>query len=45
MLLNDGTAPAGSLIEAEISEAHPYDLVGRVVRIHRPGPGALGILA
>jgi ribosomal protein S12 methylthiotransferase len=42
LLLNDGTAPAGSLIEAEISEAHPYDLVGRVVRIHHPGGAGVG---
>jgi ribosomal protein S12 methylthiotransferase len=33
LLINDGTAPAGSLIEAELTEAHPYDLVGRVVRV------------
>jgi ribosomal protein S12 methylthiotransferase len=37
LLINDGTAAAGSLIEAEITEAHPYDLVGRVVRVvHAP---------
>lgn len=37
LLINDGTAPAGSLIEAEITEAHPYDLVGKMVRVIRPG--------
>jgi ribosomal protein S12 methylthiotransferase len=35
LLLNDGNAPPGSLIEAEITEAHPYDLVGRVVKVSR----------
>jgi ribosomal protein S12 methylthiotransferase len=33
LLINDGVAPSGALIEAEITEAHPYDLVGRVVRV------------
>jgi len=37
LLINDGTAPAGSLVEAEITEAHPYDLVGKIVRMVRPG--------
>jgi ribosomal protein S12 methylthiotransferase len=36
LLINDGVAPAGSLIETEVTEAHPYDVVGRVVRIVRP---------
>ena len=35
LLINDGVASAGSLIEAEITEAHPYDVVGRVVRVIR----------
>ena len=35
LLINDGVAGAGSLIEAEITEAHPYDVVGRVVRVIR----------
>ena len=35
LLINDGVATAGSLIEAEITEAHPYDVVGRVVRVVR----------
>ncbi len=35
LLINDGVAAAGSLIEAEITEAHPYDLVGKVVRVVR----------
>jgi len=33
LLINDGTAPAGSLVEVEITEAHPYDLVGRLVAV------------
>lgn len=35
LLINDGTAAPGSLIEAEITEAHPYDVVGRLVRVTR----------
>lgn len=37
LLINDGTAPAGSLVEVEITDAHPYDLVGGIFRIIRPG--------
>jgi ribosomal protein S12 methylthiotransferase len=37
LLINDGTASAGSLVEVEISDAHPYDLVGGIVRVLRPG--------
>ncbi len=37
LLINDGTAPAGSLVEVEITEAHPYDVVGSVVSVTRPG--------
>jgi ribosomal protein S12 methylthiotransferase len=33
LLINDGTAPAGSLVEVEITEAHPYDLVGRLAAV------------
>ena len=33
LLINDGTAPAGSLVEVEITDAHPYDLVGRLVAV------------
>jgi ribosomal protein S12 methylthiotransferase len=29
--INDGIASAGEFAEVEITEAHPYDLVGRVV--------------
>jgi ribosomal protein S12 methylthiotransferase len=35
LLINDGSAPAGSLVEVEITEAHPYDLVGRMVAMTR----------
>jgi ribosomal protein S12 methylthiotransferase len=31
VLINDGLAPAGSFARVEITEAHPYDLVGRVL--------------
>jgi ribosomal protein S12 methylthiotransferase len=37
LLINDGTATAGSLVEVEITDAHPYDLVGRIVRVIEPG--------
>ncbi len=33
LIINDGSAPAGSLVEAEITEAHPYDIIGRIVRV------------
>ena len=32
LLINDGAAPPGTIVNVEITEAHPYDLVGRVVR-------------
>ena len=39
LLINDGVAAPGALIEAEITEAHPYDVVGRLVRvIEEPAP-------
>jgi ribosomal protein S12 methylthiotransferase len=31
VILNDGTAEAGQFVTVEVTEAHPYDLVGRVV--------------
>ncbi len=37
LLINDGAAPPGSLVEVEITDAHPYDLVGRLVRVLIPG--------
>jgi len=40
LLINDGVAQSGSIIEAEITEAHPYDVVGRVVRVvQKPSDG------
>lgn len=37
LLINEGAARAGSLVEVEIVEAHPYDLVGRVRSVLREG--------
>jgi ribosomal protein S12 methylthiotransferase len=37
LLINDGTAPPGSIVDVEVTEAHPYDVVGRVVNIVSPG--------
>ena len=31
VILNDGTAEPGSFVTAEVTEAHPYDLVARIV--------------
>ena len=31
VIINDGSAEAGTFVTVEITEAHPYDLVGRVV--------------
>ena len=31
ILINDGTAPAGSFVTCEVTEAHPYDLVAKIV--------------
>jgi ribosomal protein S12 methylthiotransferase len=36
LLINDGVAEPGSMIDAEITEAHPYDVVGRIIRVVRP---------
>jgi ribosomal protein S12 methylthiotransferase len=36
VLLNDGTAPAGTLVEVEITEAFADDLVGHIVGASRP---------
>jgi ribosomal protein S12 methylthiotransferase len=37
LLINDGTAAAGSLVRVEISDAFPYDVVGRIVDVIREG--------
>jgi ribosomal protein S12 methylthiotransferase len=43
LLINEGVAPSGSLVEVEITDAHPYDLVGRVVsRVAAPGHAGPG---
>ena len=34
LLINDGLAPAGEMVEVEITEAYPDDLVGRIVGPH-----------
>lgn len=34
VLINDGLAPAGSIVEVEITDAYPSDLVGRIVGPH-----------
>ena len=31
VLINDGEAQPGQFVDVELTEAHPYDLVGRVV--------------
>lgn len=31
VILNDGSAPVGSFVTAEVTEGHPYDLVARIV--------------
>ncbi len=43
LLINDGTAPAGSLVEVKITEAHPYDLVGTMTRIIDGAPERVGL--
>ncbi len=37
VLINEGTAERGTFVNVEITEAHPYDLVGRIVA-SSPGP-------
>ncbi|HRC86023.1 MAG TPA: 30S ribosomal protein S12 methylthiotransferase RimO, partial [Thermoanaerobaculia bacterium] len=36
LLINDGTAPAGTFVEVEITDAFPDDLVGRIVGCSEP---------
>lgn len=40
LLINDGVASPGSLVEVEVTEAHPYDVVGRLTRVIDPGSAA-----
>ncbi len=44
LIINDGVAGPGAMVEAEITEAHPYDLVGRVVRVVQPPADSAGFL-
>jgi len=48
LLINDGSAPAGSLVRVKITEAHPYDLVGTICEVQRlssqPGSRTLPVL-
>lgn len=37
VLINDGEAEAGSFVDVEVSEAHPYDIVGHVVQAQVAG--------
>ena len=41
LIINDGTAAPGSLVEVEVTEAHPYDLIARMVRVTSPAPQAV----
>jgi ribosomal protein S12 methylthiotransferase len=40
LLINDGVAHPGSLVEVEVTEAHPYDVVGRLIRVIEQGTAA-----
>jgi ribosomal protein S12 methylthiotransferase len=31
VIINDGTAEPGTFVKVEITEAHPYDLVARLI--------------
>ena len=42
ILINDGEAEAGCFATIEIAEAHPYDLVGRVLETELSGSGFQG---
>jgi ribosomal protein S12 methylthiotransferase len=37
VIVNDGEAEPGSFVTCEVTEAHPYDLVARIVRAGGPG--------
>jgi hypothetical protein len=41
VLINDGTAPAGTLAEVEVTEAYANDLVGHIVGPARLAPSPL----
>jgi len=44
LLINDGDALSGSLVEVEITEAHPYDVIGHSLGVLRTGPVRLPLL-
>lgn len=41
VIINDGTAPQGMFVFCEVTEAHPYDLVARMVGSEPTGPSLL----
>ena len=43
LLINDGSPAPGALVEVEITDTHPYDLVGRMTRVLRPAPVRLPV--
>lgn len=43
VLINDGTAPAGSLVEIEVTEAYADDIVGRIVGAGRESDVVLAV--
>jgi len=45
VLINEGTAEPGTFVTVEITEAHPYDLVGRIVSSPAMAGGASPALA
>jgi ribosomal protein S12 methylthiotransferase len=45
LLINDGSAPTGTLVEVEITEAYADDLVGCIVGAVRPGDASVVIPA
>ncbi len=45
VLLNDGSAPAGTLVRVKITEAYADDIVGHIVGAARPGDADRVILA
>ena len=46
LIINDGDASPGSIVEVEITDAHPYDVVGGITRILKPGalPASLPVV-
>ncbi|MCG6963071.1 MAG: 30S ribosomal protein S12 methylthiotransferase RimO [Acidobacteria bacterium] len=44
LIINDGTAAPATLVEVEVTEAHPYDLIARLVRVTDPAPNVVPTL-